>query len=95
MLPGLERFTRDAVVFTDGTTHRFDAIVLATGYQPRVDAFLAGAAAVCDERGIPRASGHPTAIPGLYFCGFRVTATGALRVLWSWGLGAWDLGFGG
>jgi cation diffusion facilitator CzcD-associated flavoprotein CzcO len=86
--PGVARFTRHAVVFTDGSTHRFDAVVLATGYRRRVDAFLEGAAAVCDDHGIPRPSGSPTALPGLYFCGFHVTAIGALREI---GLEAWRI----
>jgi len=77
--PGVARFTRDAVLFTNGSTRRFDAVVLATGYRPGLDAFLENAASVCDERGVPLASGDRTALPGLYFCGFRVTATGLLR----------------
>lgn len=77
--PGPACFTPDGVRFTDGATHRFDAVVLATGYRPRVDGFLHEATVVCDADGAPRESGDPTGLPGLYFCGFRVTATGTLR----------------
>lgn len=77
--PGIERFVRDGVVFTDGRQARFDAVVLATGYQPRVDALLQDAAGVLNAAGAPLASGYETPLPGLFFCGYRVTATGTLR----------------
>ena len=77
--PGVERFTEDAVVFTDGRRQACDGVVLATGYRPRVDAFLSGAGAAYDEDGTPRSSGRESAVPGLYFCGFHVSATGMLR----------------
>jgi indole-3-pyruvate monooxygenase len=77
--PGIERFTEDGAVFTDGSRGEFDAVILATGYRPRVNAFLEGSSAACDENGRPLSSGHETAIPGLYFCGYRVSPTGMLR----------------
>jgi cation diffusion facilitator CzcD-associated flavoprotein CzcO len=79
VLPGIARFKAEGVVFTDGSERRYDAVVLATGYRPRVDTFLEDAAPVCDGQGTPRESGSATARRGLFFCGFRVTATGALR----------------
>ena len=77
--PGIERFTRSGVVFTDGRAEAFDAVVIATGYRPRVDGILEDAAAVLDERGLPRRSGGATALPGLYFCGFYLSPQGMLR----------------
>jgi cation diffusion facilitator CzcD-associated flavoprotein CzcO len=77
--PGIERFTWDGVVFTDGCRRRFDVVVLATGYRPRVDTFLRNASAVLDPDGAPLMSGRETPIPGLYFCGYRVSPTGMLR----------------
>ena len=35
-----DRFTTDGVVFDDGATAQFDAVILATGYRPRVDEFV-------------------------------------------------------
>jgi indole-3-pyruvate monooxygenase len=77
--PGIERFTDDGILFTDGRQEKFDAVILATGYRPRVNAFLEGALAAHDDRGTPLFSGPEAPIPGLYFCGFRVSATGMLR----------------
>jgi indole-3-pyruvate monooxygenase len=76
---GIERFTGDSVLFTDGKQGKFDAVILATGYLPRVDAFLQGVPDVCDDRGTPRFSGPEAPVPGLYFCGFHVAPTGMLR----------------
>lgn len=76
---GIERFTRDGVVFTDGCGEQFDAVVLATGFRPAVDEFMGPADRVTDGSGAPLASGRPAALPGLYFCGFRVSPAGMLR----------------
>jgi len=77
--PGIERFTPEGVIFTDGRQQAFDAVVLATGYRPRVNTFLEGAASAYDEQGTPLCSGRETPIAGLYFCGFYVSPTGMLR----------------
>ena len=77
--PGIERFASDGVVFTDRRQEHYDAVVLATGYRPRVSAFLQGASAAHDENGTPVVSGRQAAIPGLYFCGYYVSPTGMLR----------------
>jgi indole-3-pyruvate monooxygenase len=76
---GIKEFTEEAVIFNDGNQAQFDAIIFATGYRPRVDAFLDGiSAAVCDESGVPLSSGSETKMPGLYFCGYYVAPTGML-----------------
>jgi cation diffusion facilitator CzcD-associated flavoprotein CzcO len=77
--PGIERFTADGVVFTDGSSLEVDAVVLATGYRPGLDEFLVDWEKVCDEHGVPVISGGPTALPGLYFCGQFVSPAGMLR----------------
>ncbi len=75
---GIESFTENGVRFVDGVTDEFAAVVLATGYQPKITDMLAGEDQVCDERGNPKKSGCAAA-PGLYFCGFYVAPTGMLR----------------
>ncbi|MEP7356823.1 MAG: NAD(P)/FAD-dependent oxidoreductase [Anaerolineales bacterium] len=77
--PGIERFTEDGVIFTDGTRGQFEAVILATGYRPRVNEFLQGAAAAFDENGKPLTTGRESAVPGLYFCGYYISPTGMLR----------------
>jgi thioredoxin reductase len=75
----IERFTTDGVVFTDGESLTADAVVLATGYRPGLEEFLVDWRQVCDELGIPRGSGRPTALPGLFFCGQFISPAGMLR----------------
>jgi cation diffusion facilitator CzcD-associated flavoprotein CzcO len=77
--PGIAAFTASGVTFTDGGTEAFDAVILATGYRPAIAALLPDSAAMTDDQGIPRRSGDATGTPGLYWCGFRVVATGMLR----------------
>ena len=75
---GVERFTTDGVVFDDGATAQFDAVILATGYRPRVDEFVPDPATY-DAAGTPLTTGVESAAPGLYYCGFHVSPTGMLR----------------
>jgi indole-3-pyruvate monooxygenase len=76
--PGIERFTADGVTFAGGAHERFDAVIMATGYQPRVDAFLSDPSSSCDKTGAPLCSGREAA-SGLYYCGYHVPPTGMLR----------------
>jgi indole-3-pyruvate monooxygenase len=78
--PNVRELEEEDVVFGDGSRQAFDAIVAATGYEPRVDQLLSGEPGALDERGRPKASGVRAA-PGLYFCGFYVSPTGMLREL--------------
>jgi indole-3-pyruvate monooxygenase len=76
---GIERFTEGGVVFVGGETLSVDAVVLATGYRPGLEEFLVQWQQVCDDDGLPRTSGRPTELPGLYFCGQFVSPAGMLR----------------
>lgn len=76
---GIKEFTKNGIVFTDGKQAQFDSVILATGYRPRVDAFLQGASATYNEHGTPSSSGRETSMSGLYFCGFYISPTGMLR----------------
>ncbi len=77
--PGIESFTEEAVLFTNGQQRNFDAVILATGYRPRVNTFLQAISDVYDEQGKPSTSGCESSVPGLYFCGYYVSPTGMLR----------------
>jgi hypothetical protein len=78
--PGIARLTEGGVVFVDGTEAAFDAIIMATGYRPKLD-FLhvpETAAWQSDPLSLPH-KGVEASVPGLYFCGFNVAVTGMLR----------------
>ena len=75
----IDHFTPGGVVFADGSALEVAAVVLATGYRPALEEFLPQWRAVCDDAGRPLTSGSPTALPGLFFCGHYVAATGMLR----------------
>ena len=76
---GVEKFSGNRISFTDGKEAEFDAVVLATGYRPRVNDFIQGASSAFDEAGTPTSTGKESSSPGLYFCGYYVSPTGMLR----------------
>jgi cation diffusion facilitator CzcD-associated flavoprotein CzcO len=76
---GIERFASDGVVFSNGRSERFDAVILATGFRPDLRRLLPGLESVFDDKGMPCVTGRPTAAPGLYFCGQITSPTGQLR----------------
>jgi cation diffusion facilitator CzcD-associated flavoprotein CzcO len=77
--PDIRELTAGGAIFTDGAPAQYDAIVLATGFRPRLDAFLDRAGAVLDARGYPRRCGREAELPGLFFVGFHNAVTGLLR----------------
>lgn len=77
--PDVRAVDPGGVTFVDGRRLALDAIVLATGYRAGLERWIDGVAAALDGRGLPRVHGAETALPGLYFCGYRNPTTGALR----------------
>lgn len=75
--PGIERFTPEGVVFTDGRAKAFDAIVLATGYRSQVGQWLEEGRIPLPDKQVP--SPQPGLPEGLHLCGFHVSPTGMLR----------------
>jgi cation diffusion facilitator CzcD-associated flavoprotein CzcO len=76
---GVEEFSENRIKFNDGKEAVFDAVILATGYRPRVGDFLQASPSVFDEEGTPVSTGKESSVPGLYFCGYYVSPTGMLR----------------
>ena len=74
VLPDPTRLTERGVVFANGRTEEFDAIVAATGFTSGLDELLDAPDAL-DERAYPRSSDP---LPGLFFIGFNETPRGAL-----------------
>lgn len=77
LVPEIESFRPGAIRFAGGVERPFDAVVLATGYQPALASFVEAPGAL-DAKGMPAKFGAET-LPGLYFCGFHIAATGMLR----------------
>lgn len=76
--PGIEKFEGNQVVFVDGRSEKIDAVVLATGYRPCVDEFLAEQKVLTPD-GTPKSSGEQSQLEGLYFCGFYISPAGMFR----------------
>src|SRR5580704_12532288 len=75
---GIDRFTPDGIVFADGASEKFDAVILATGFRPDLRRLLPDMDHVFNAEGMPLKTGEASA-PGLYFCGQTLTPTGQLR----------------
>jgi cation diffusion facilitator CzcD-associated flavoprotein CzcO len=76
---GIDRFSSDGVVFGNGRSETFDAVILATGYRPDLRRLLPDVDGVFDQHGMPLVTGAATHAPGLYFCGQIASPTGQLR----------------
>jgi cation diffusion facilitator CzcD-associated flavoprotein CzcO len=76
---GIDRLTPEGVVFVDGRSEKFDAIILATGFRPDLHRLMPDVEGVLDKRGMPLVTGQATNAPGLYFCGQITSPTGQLR----------------
>jgi putative flavoprotein involved in K+ transport len=74
------RFESHAVRLADESRVTPDVVVFATGYRRGLES-LVGALGLLDEAGDPHTRSGEEAAPGLYFVGFTVSATGALRQL--------------
>jgi cation diffusion facilitator CzcD-associated flavoprotein CzcO len=76
---GIDRLTPEGVVFADGRSEKFDAIILATGFRPDLHRLMPDVEGVLDKHGTPLVTGQATDAPGLYFCGQITSPTGQLR----------------
>ncbi|SFS01705.1 Predicted flavoprotein CzcO associated with the cation diffusion facilitator CzcD [Dyella sp. OK004] len=83
---GIERFTREGVVFAtspqpagEPAAEPFDAVILATGFRPDLHPLLPDAPDTLDAQGRPRVTGQPSGATGLFFCGQHPSPTGQLR----------------
>lgn len=76
--PGIERLEADGVVFTDGRAERFDAVLLATGFDADVQSMFPSTALPVDDRGLPRELVGRGERAGLAFVGFDIRQAGGL-----------------
>jgi cation diffusion facilitator CzcD-associated flavoprotein CzcO len=77
--PNVARLTSDGVIFTDGRTASFDAVVAATGYRTALEQILALPDAITSDGRPSGRSGRETPFPGLYFIGYDETTRGVLH----------------
>lgn len=77
VLPTVQEFTRDTVIFDNGVTIQPDIVIAATGYRTGLEAML-GKLGVLDEKGVPLFNGadHDPKLPGLWFTGMRPSIRG-------------------
>jgi cation diffusion facilitator CzcD-associated flavoprotein CzcO len=78
VLGGVRAMSAHSVIFDDGSSAPFDAVIAATGFRPQLDRFLdTGDDPLRAQPSLARdaAMGEK----GLYFCGFSVSPTGMLR----------------
>ncbi|MGA7098133.1 MAG: NAD(P)/FAD-dependent oxidoreductase [Acidimicrobiia bacterium] len=68
--PGIARFIKDGVVFDDGEQQAFDAVILATGYEARVEDLVEAGDGLIDEHGYPAQCAGTGDREGLFFVGF-------------------------
>jgi len=76
---GVVRIDRSLVHFAAGNPDAFDAIVLATGFQPDLSPLLPDFTDLLDAAGVPKSSGATGGRGGLWFCGYDIVPTGHLR----------------
>jgi cation diffusion facilitator CzcD-associated flavoprotein CzcO len=78
--PDVERFQENGVVFKDGTSENFDAVIACTGYRAQAEEFFENGGNLLDARGYPRSLWFDEPeYQGLYFCGFSIPLSGILR----------------
>jgi cation diffusion facilitator CzcD-associated flavoprotein CzcO len=76
--PGIAILTPHGARFVDGVEEPFDAIILATGYQPGVRQLFPETGLPLDAKGLPLASIGTGALAGLFFVGFDIRQPGGL-----------------
>jgi cation diffusion facilitator CzcD-associated flavoprotein CzcO len=80
VLPDIQEFLHDSVIFKDGQIIKFDAVILATGYNAHLEKIIKNIAPILNEKAYPKYmwSDSPE-FNGLYFLGFNLPLTGILR----------------
>lgn len=70
IIPDIDHFIVEGVVDVYGDTHKFDAVLLATGYRAKVEDFLETTEGLLDKHGVPKQPIGEGRYEGLYFVGF-------------------------
>jgi len=70
IIPDIDHFIVEGIVDVHGDTHRFDAVLLATGYRAKVEDFMETTEGLLDKHGVPKSPVGKGQYEGLYFVGF-------------------------
>jgi putative flavoprotein involved in K+ transport len=77
-VPAIQGFEAGAVRLVDGSLINPHAVIAATGYQRGLESMVGGLG-LLDAAGRPVRRGGRPAAPGLYFLGYTIAISGALR----------------
>jgi cation diffusion facilitator CzcD-associated flavoprotein CzcO len=66
----IDRFYEQGVILKNGEQHKFDAVVLATGYRAQVEEFIPNTNNLLDRFNVPKSAVMSGEHEGLYFVGF-------------------------
>jgi cation diffusion facilitator CzcD-associated flavoprotein CzcO len=70
VVPGISRFHNENVFFADDRSLPFDAVILATGYHPRLTDLIRGVGEILGRAEVPPSPIGAGSFEGLYFTGF-------------------------
>lgn len=79
VVPEIQKFNRDSILFKNGKEERFDAVLLATGYRSGLESIFSGNPELFGEKGYPKIRGSESELAGLFFLGFNNHVGGFLR----------------
>lgn len=79
VVPEIESFKKDSILFKNGKEEKYDVVLLATGYRSGLETIMSGYAELFDQKGYPKVRGTESELPGLYFLGFNNHVGGFLR----------------
>lgn len=79
IMPDIEKFTRDSIIFKNGKEEKYDVILLATGYRSGLEKIFKDYPDLFNEKGYPKIRGSESEMKGLYFLGFNNHVGGFLR----------------
>jgi Flavin-binding monooxygenase-like len=76
--PGIAAFTRQGLRFVDGSEHRFDSVILATGYSAGIERLFPEQELPLDANGLPLEVVGQGPFAGVFFVGFDTHQPGGL-----------------
>ncbi|MCB1179024.1 MAG: NAD(P)/FAD-dependent oxidoreductase [Leptospiraceae bacterium] len=75
--PGIQKFTKDSILFEDGSEGSYDTVICCTGFSPNLHPLFPGLN-LWNEKGYPNLRGKEV-MNGLYFLGYTNHLTGFLK----------------